>query len=303
MARHHDWCACVCLIGGGQEINSGEEGVFGWGEALRRMKGADRQQWSVFAPPDVLCGGPSAGTFTLGDLPPDLEVAVEADLQLRVPQRSYRSPSLCRWVDCVLGGDAAAANAAARELHEYPLVTTRSLAQAKSWLKERGRGERRYGLVASSGARRLRAEGLGVTLNASAGNEIAQWYLNPRDDIRSSYALEVPANEYTCQGLELDFVCGCWGGDFLWSDAANSWIFSRLSGTAWQRVQVPGAKRFLTNSYRVLLTRAREGLILWIPQGAGSDPTRSPGPRDATANYLQRCGAVCIDPGPPPDEG
>ena len=94
MSRHHDWCACVCLIGGGQEINSGEEGVFGWGEALRKMQAADRQQWSVFVPPDVLCGGPSAGAFTLGDLPPDLKIAVEPDLQLRVPQRSYRSPSL-----------------------------------------------------------------------------------------------------------------------------------------------------------------------------------------------------------------
>jgi hypothetical protein len=206
MSRHHDWCACVCLIGGGQEINSGEEGVFGWGEALRRMEAADRQQWSVFAPPDVLDGGPSAGTFTLGDLPPDLRIAVEVDLQLRVPQRSYRSPSLSRWVDYVLDGDSEAAKTTAHDLSEYPLFISRSLAQAKSWLKERGRGERRYGLAASSGARRLRAEGLGVTLNASAGNEIAQWYLNPRGDIRSSYALEVPANEYTCQGLELDFV-------------------------------------------------------------------------------------------------
>src|SRR4029077_15338739 len=102
------------------------------------------------------------------------------------------------------------------------------LGQAKTWLRERGRGERRYGLVASSGARRLRAEGLGVTLNASAGAEIAQWYLNPPGDIRSSYALEVPANEYTCQGLELDFACVCWGGDLLWNDAAHGWVLSRL---------------------------------------------------------------------------
>ncbi len=295
MSRHHDWCACVCLVGGGQEINSGEEGIFGWGEALRRMEAADRQKWSVFAPPDVLGGGASAGTFTIGELPLDLRVAVEADLQLRVPQRSYRSPSLSRWVDYVLEGDSESANATAHELHEYPIVITRSLRLAKLWLIEQGRGERRYGLAASSGARRLRAEGLGITLNASAGNEIAQWYLNPRDDIRSSYALEVPANEYTCQGLELDFVCVCWGGDLLWSDAAQTWIFSRLSGTAWQRIQDREARRFLLNSYRVLLTRAREGLILWIPKGEELDPTRSPGPLDATAKYLEHCRAVCID--------
>src|SRR6185295_13704239 len=98
--------------------------------------------------------------------------------------------------------------------------------------------------------------------------------------------LEVPANEYTCQGLEVDFVCVCWGGDLLWSETAQSWAFSRLSGTAWQQVREPSARRFLSNSYRVLLTRAREGLILWIPNGVESDPTRSAGPLDTTANYL-----------------
>jgi hypothetical protein len=297
MSRHHDWCACVCLIGGGQEINSGEEGVFGWGEALRKMRVDDQREWSVFAPPDVLYGGPSAGAFTLGELPPNVAISVEPDLQLRVPQRCYRSPNLSRWVDYVLAGDGVAAQDVAQGLHEYPLAITRSLAQAKLWLCERGRGERRYGLVTSSGARRLRAEGLGVILNASAGDEIAQWYLNPRGDIRSSYALEVPANEYTCQGLELDFACVCWGGDLLWSDASCTWTFSRLSGTSWQRVQSRGARRFMENSYRVLLTRAREGSVLWVPHGDEADPTRSPRSLDATATFLMRCGAAPIAAG------
>jgi DUF2075 family protein len=151
--------------------------------------------------------------------------------------------------------------------------------------------------VTSSGARRLRAEGLGVTLHASAGDEIAQWYLNPRGDIRSSYALEVPANEYTCQGLELDFACVCWGGDLLWSDSSRIWTFSRLSGTSWQRVRDKVAQRFMENSYRVLLTRAREGAVLWIPPGDESDSTRSSGPLDATAAFLIRCGAVPVAAG------
>ncbi len=297
MARHPDWCACICLIGGGQEINSGEEGVFGWGEALRRMSPDERRQWSVYAPPDVVRGGPSAGTFTLGDLPPDITISIEAGLQLRVPQRSYRSPSLSRWVDSVLAGEESEARATAQSLGEYPLVLTRSLAQAKSWLHERGRGERRFGLVASSSARRLRAEGLGVTLNAAAGNEIAHWYLNPHGDIRSSYALEVPANEYTCQGLELNYVGVCWGGDFLWNEDSKKWKFFRLSGTVWQRVQDSDAQRFMINSYRVLLTRAREGLVFWIPQGDHSDPTRIPGPLDATAAFLMRCGVTTLATG------
>ena len=256
MSRHSDWCVCVCLVGGGQEINSGEDGVFGWGEALRKIDAAAQTKWTVFAPPDVLTGGPSAGSLRPGDLPHSLAVQVEPELQLNVPRRSYRSPSVSRWVDCVLAGDETGARATADELHEYPVTITRSLAKAKCWLKERGRGERRYGLVASSGARRLRADGLGVTLNASAGIEIAQWYLNPQGDIRSSYALEVAANEYTCQGLEIDFGCVCWGGDLLWNDAARSWIYSRLLGTSWQRVRNRISQRFLANSYRVLLTRA-----------------------------------------------
>ena len=180
------------------------------------------------------------------------------------------------------------------ELHEYPVTITRSFAKAKSWLAEGGRGERRYGLVASSGARRLRADGLGVSLNATAGIEIAHWYLNPRGDIRSSYALEVAANEYTCQGLELDFDCVCWGGDLLWNEVARSWTYSRLLGTSWQKVRNRDSQRFLANSYRVLLTRAREGLILWIPSGDESDPTRCPGLLHATAAFLTRCGAAPI---------
>jgi hypothetical protein len=213
---------------------------------------------------------------------------------LNVPRRSYRSPSVSRWVDCVLAGDETSARATADELHEYPVTITRSFAKAKSWLAEGGRGERRYGLVASSGARRLRADGLGVSLNAAAGIEIAHWYLNPHGDIRSSYALEVAANEYTCQGLELDLACVCWGGDLLWNEVARSWAYSRLLGTSWQKVRNRIAQRFLANSYRVLLTRAREGLILWIPSGDESDPTRCPGLLDATATFLTRCGAAPI---------
>ena len=291
MSRHADWSVCVCLVGSGQEINSGEEGVRGWGNALRNLEPRLRREWSVFAPPDVLSGASSAGSFWLGEPPPEVATQIECDLQLRVPQRSYRSPSVSKWVNHVLAGDETAASSTALELCEYPILVTRSLGKAKQWLRDHSRGERRFGLVASSGARRLRADGLGTFLHASAGNEIAHWYLNPRGDIRSSFALEVPANEYTCQGLELDRVCVCWGGDLLWNDAGGSWSYFRLSGTAWQLVRETSARRFLENSYRVLLTRAREGLILWVPEGENSDPTRSPAALNATAEFLERCGA------------
>src|SRR5205085_2882659 len=118
---------------------------------------------------------------------------------------SYRSPAMSEWIAAVLNADLTAAKEQAPLLAEYPIVVTRSLERAKAWLRARGRGERRYGLLASSGARRLRADGLGEILKATDGAAIAQWYLNDRDDIRESFALEVPANEYACQGLEIDF--------------------------------------------------------------------------------------------------
>jgi len=294
MSRHMDWCACVCLIGSGQEINLGEDGVFGWGEAIRKMNAEDRQRWSVFAPVDVLGRDDVFMTSTLGQLPSDVSIQAEPNLKLTVPQRSFRSPSLSRWIEHVLTGETTAALAMAEQLKTYPLTIARSLPVAKAWLHQHGRGERRYGLLASSGARRLRAEGLGTTLNATAGDEIAHWYLKPRGDVRSSFALEVPANEYTCQGLELDFACLCWGGDLLWDEESQGWMMARFSGTTWQRIHKKEARRFLINSYRVLLTRAREGMVIWIPTGDVLDSTRLPGPFDATADYLKRCGATFI---------
>ncbi|MHA4868402.1 DUF2075 domain-containing protein [Duganella sp. PWIR1] len=294
MERHKDWCVCICLVGGGQEINSGEKGVLGWGDALRKLSIERQGQWTVFAPPHVLHGGVSAGSFTLGELPTAISTYEENELQLSVPMRSYRSPKLSQWVNHVLAGDIDAALATAMELGAYPLYVTRSLPKAKQWLKGHAKGHRRYGLLASSGARRLRADGIGTFLHATSGAEIAHWYLNDPGDIRSSYALEVPANEYTCQGLELDFTCLCWGGDLLWDTSQSTWQHSRLSGNAWQKQRTPVAQQFSENSYRVLLTRAREGMILWVPEGDAIDHTRAPGPLDATAEILVRCGCILL---------
>ncbi len=175
---------------------------------------------------------------------------------------------------------------------KYPIILTRSLDEARRWLKQESRGFRRYGLLASSGARRLRAEGLGVLLSATDGSSIAHWYLNPSGDIRSSYALEVPANEYTCQGLEIDFAAICWGGDMLYDPSCDKWRYRTLGGTHWKEVKGEERQRFIKNSYRVLLTRAREGLVIWIPTGSTDDATRNPEAFDATAAFLQKCGAV-----------
>ena len=294
MARHADWSACVCLVGGGQEINSGEDGVAGWGEALRVLSPETLHKWTVCAPPEVLDpkGGPSTGGLSIGELPTGVRQRAEPTLQLLVPLRSFRSPALADWVRHVLDGDAAQALAVSSDLGSYPLVLTRSLQQARDWLLLNTRGERRCGLLASSGARRLRADGLGVTLHANDGPEIANWYLNPPGDIRSSFALEVPANQYTCQGLELDFSALCWGGDLV--RKSSQWIYQKLGGTRWKQVRSLTRRRFIQNSYRVLMTRAREGMIMWVPEGDERDATRDRAPLDATAEFLVSCGAKVL---------
>jgi hypothetical protein len=274
MGRHTDWCACICLIGGGQEINTGEEGIRGWGDALKALPTVEHSAWTIYGPDDAFRGGDSTAGLALGDLPSGLATKREELLRLSVPLRSYRSPALSSWVSAVLGADVIAARAHAQDLAEYPLFLTRSLVRAKEWLREKGRGERRYGLLASSGARRLRADGLGVILGAGDGDAIAHWYLNGRGDIRSSFFLEVPANEYACQGLEIDHAGLCWGGDLIFDGVSCGWRCRQLKGSDWNEVRNDEGRRFILNSYRVLLTRAREGLVLWVPTGDAFDPTQ-----------------------------
>ena len=290
MGRHQDWSVIIGLIGGGQEINSGENGMAEWGTALRMMPFEQRSEWSIFGPPGMSKGDQSTGYLGLGDLP-DMQIHEVEDLTLRVPLRSYRSPLVADWVAVVLDGRKEEAAILMKEIGDFPIMLARDSAVAIAWLQKQGRGERRYGMVASSTASRLRAEGFGVSLNATDGQDIAYWYLKPRIDVRSSFALEVTANEYTTQGLELDFVCLCWGGDL--SIENGRWKTRRFSGTSWKAAR-DDRQRFILNSYRVLLTRAREGLVLWVPKGADNDPTRDPQSFDRTAYFLVECGAKVL---------
>jgi hypothetical protein len=294
MSRHKDWCACICLIGGGQEINSGEHGISGWGDALRLINPKVAPRWSVYGPPDIIKGGSASGGLTLGSIPSEIQVNTDPSLALEVPLRSYRTPLLAAWVDAVIDGDVGKARALKARMGAYPILLTRDLNALKLALREFTRGERRCGLLASSGARRLRAEGVGVILHANDRDAIAHWYLNPVDDVRSSYALEVPANEYTSQGLELDFAGLCWDGDFTRDLQGKAWVCRRFSGNKWQTVANADGLRFIKNSYRVLLTRSREGLVIWVPKGSYEDVTRNPMLYDQTASFSLDCGAQLL---------
>lgn len=291
MARHTDWSVTVCLIGLGQEINDGEEGISGWAEAVTKLSSEESARWSLFAPSAVF--GDVHGAQTIGSMPAAVVGTQDQALHLDVPMRSFRSPNFGEWIDAVLVGDLAMARQRSVQM-SYPLYVTRSLETARQWLKRSTHGERRMGLLASSGARRLRADGIGEVLSATDGSAIAHWYLNPPGDIRSSFALEVPANEYTSQGLELDFACLCWGGDLI--RRHDAWIARSLAGNRWNEVDLK-SKRFLfiLNSYRVLLSRAREGLVIWVPRGELDDDTRRPEDLDGVVESLIQAGAADLD--------
>lgn len=294
MDRHLGWAVLIALVGGGQEIHSGEAGLAEWGRALR----VKFPHWKIAVSPKALHGDTSvAGHRLFSDRNAgSIVIAEEPALHLEVNLRSFRAKRLAEWVDAVLAGQAEQAAAIAPDLRDFPVGLTRSLAKVKAWLGERTRGRRRCGLVASSGALRLRAEGVELSSGFRQGNRdlYVHWFLDEPPDIRSSNQLEVAASEFECQGLELDWVGVCWGGDLTFDVASEGWVYRSFSGSRWGHVGSEVDRQYLLNSYRVLLTRAREGLVIWVPHGDVSDETRPPAWFEETAGYLQRCGLPVV---------
>ena len=292
MDRHGDWAVLVALVGGGQEINVGEAGLSEWGRTIRDHF----PHWQIAVSPSALAGDASvAGHRLFADGERGTTVVhEEPTLHLDVNLRAYRVQKLTEWVNAVLAGDAAEAKTLVTNLDAFPLAMTRDLAVARAWLRERTRGLRRCGLVASSGAIRLRADGLELSSGFRLGNRglFVNWFLNQPPDVRSSNQLEIAASEFECQGLALDWVGVCWGGDLSIGASSSAWSFRQFAGTKWQAVATPIDRTYLLNTYRVLLTRAREGAIVWVPRGNANDETRSPQLFDATADFLRNCGLI-----------
>lgn len=282
------WAALIALVGGGQEINRGEAGLSEWGRAITERF----SHWSVAVPPQALSGEYGAGARLFeGNAPATSEVAVHATLHLDTPTRQFRGRTIAGWAEALLRGDASACQQVLAENPEYLIRITRDLTAAKSWLDTMARGTERYGFIASSEAKRLRAEGL--ELPPARADGVEHWFLQAKGDVRSSFQLEVAANEFQIQGLELDWTCLCWGGDFL--RGGSHWGLKKLRGTVWQNIGQDSARSFLVNSYRVLLTRARQGMLLYVPLGDDQDSTRPSGPFDETARFLMECGATTLD--------
>ena len=284
MARHQDWAVVVCLIGGGQEIHDGEGGVAEWGHALEA-----RPEWLVLAAPDVTTTADKRQR-----LPSLAGLRLEPTLHLDVPIRSIRNPFVAAWVDAMLHLDASAASEIARAHGPMPFALTRDLAAMRAWLRVTARGQRRAGLVASSGAKRLRADGVGIELAHMDAPLVAHWFLDRwPEDVRASDALEVLGTEFSVQGLELDYVGLCWGGDLV--RMRHGWQPRCFVGTKWQNVNDAERRSNRLNTYRVLLTRARYRTVIWVPRGDAGDQTRRPEEFDAVAAFLGTCGVAELE--------
>ena len=251
MDRHDDWAIIICLIGGGQEINTGEAGLPEWFSALQK----DYPEWGVYVSDKLTDYEYTQGGDLFGRIQPG-KLHIHPDLHLAVAVRSFRSEDVSAFVKAVLDIDVAKAQKLFSNIQEnYPIVLTRSLQTARVWLKEKSRGTERHGLVASSGAIRLKPFGVHVKSKVDPPN----WFLNDKEDIRSSYFLEEAATEFDIQGLELDWTCVCWDADLRFNN--QQWQYKSFRGTSWSNVNDDIRKLYLKNAYRVLLTRARQGWL------------------------------------------
>ena len=282
MRRHQDFAVIVGLIGTGQEINTGEAGLAEWGKAL-----ALRPEWKVWGPPHVLdSASPRQRLFQTAPA----SMIIHDLLHLNVPIRQIRSAAAAPWVDAVLRGVEHEAAAIATE--QIPFFVTRSLDDMRTRLRQLSTGTRRAGLVCSSGAKRLVAEGLWPKFDHMDDSMVGNWFLKPKPDVRGSNALEIPATEFACQGLELDYVGLCWGGDMIWN---GRWVTRSFVGNSWRYPKNPDAMEFCRNTYRVLLTRARYATIIWVPLGDAEDTTREPALFDQTVRFFLDCGATMLE--------
>lgn len=280
MDRHQDWAVIICLVGGGQEINTGEAGLPEWFDSLRRAF----PYWDVYITPQ-LNDEEYRREREWNDMISNLQIHENADLHLATSVRSFRTPDLAAFVKAVLDVDTDAAKELySRIKDKYPIVLTRDLNKAKKWVREQSLGTTRYGLLASSGALRLKPEGIFVKNEVS----VANWFLNGKDDVRSSYYLEDVVSEFDIQGLELDYSIVAWDADFRFD--GEQWGYYNFSGSRWMNVASEDRRLYLKNAYRVLLTRARQGIAIFVPAGSDDDQTRKREWYDGIYGYLKEIG-------------
>jgi hypothetical protein len=203
--------------------------------------------------------------------------------------RSFRAENVSAFVKALLDCEQTKASEAFSLLADrYPIALTRDLAAAKRWVRAHARGSERFGLMASSKAQRLKPHAIDIRVNVDP----VHWFLNEKTDTRSSYYLEDAATEFQVQGLELDWACVTWDGDLRFD--GSGWSYHDFRGSQWQNIKNVENRRYLCNAYRVLLTRARQGMVLFVPPGDSEDDTRKPEYYDSTFEYLHSLGIPLV---------
>ena len=282
--RHKDWAVIVCLVGGGQEINTGEAGITEWIESLNRSF----NHWHIYISPHLTDSEYGAGKI-LKDLSSRSDVEYDENLHLAVSMRSFRAEHVSQLVKQILDLELEEAQKTLEKIKlKYPIAITRDLKKAKEWLKNHARGSERYGIVVSSQAERLKPHSIDVR----SPMDPIHWFLDSKKDVRSSYYLESVATEFDIQGLELDWVCVTWDADFRFSE--KGWEYRSFVGDRWNQVRKSERQVYLKNAYRVLLTRARQGMVIVVPNGDADDPTRNPSYYDPIYDYLKDIGLDVI---------
>ena len=285
MDRHEDWAVVVCLVGGGQEINTGEAGIDAWLDAVNSRF----PDWQMHISSRLTDSEYAAGR-ALELVGGRRNVSFDDSLHLAVSMRSFRAENVSTFVKALLDcekGDAR--DALTQLLDRYPVAVTRDLSRAKQWIHDHARGTERFGVVASSRAQRLKPHAIDIRVPVNP----VHWFLNSPDDTRSSYYLEDAATEFQVQGLELDWACVTWDADLRFS--RSGWSFHDFRGKRWLNIHKADNRRYLLNAYRVLLTRSRQGMVIFIPPGDRRDATRLPEYYDATFGYLAEVGIPVLD--------
>lgn len=293
--QRKDWATIVCLVGGGQEINTGEAGISEWIKALN----AQFPHWNVYISPKLTETEYADGKVNKL-LKENKKVTFDDSLHLGVSLRSYRAEKLSAFVHALLSFDASASKIYDEIKDNYPIVLTRDMGKAKKWLHEKVRGTERTGVLVTKESARYKP--LGVQILPSGDENAVHWFLEDKIDTRSSNYLEDAATEIQVQGLELDYTCLLWDADMRYEN--GKWHFYRFNGqTKW--VEQTGRtdnnielRKYMLNAYRVLLTRARAGMIICIPNGNANktisgfweDSTRLPEYYDGTYQYLKSLG-------------
>ena len=275
-----DWAVVVCLVGGGQEINTGEAGISEWLRAIN----ARFPDWNVFIS-DQLTGKEYAEGELEDLLQANSHVERSTNLHLAVSMRSFRAEQLSNFVHHLLEENVSQAQILLATLKDkYPIVITRDLDAAKNWLRKQKRGTERYGMVVSSQAQRLRP----LAIDVRCKPDTVHWFLDDITDIRSSLFLEDAASEFDVQGLELDWTCLVWDGDLRRKN--DTWQNFSFTGNKWLHIRSEERKAYQINAYRVLLTRARQGMVICVPEGNPEDATRLPEFYDGTYKYFKQIG-------------